>query len=353
MSAAAHEPTEVSTAEDGASTFEEVAERYHDFTARITEQIRHRIVGQDDVVRDTVICLLCGGHLLLEGVPGLGKTELLKSLAESVQASFGRIQFTPDLMPADVVGTEVVGADDEGNRTFRYREGPIFTHLLLADEINRATPKTQSALLEAMQERQVTVAGETRPLPDPFMVMATQNPIELEGTYPLPEAQLDRFLLKVLVPQPGPELLAHILHRTTGARPEPVDAVCGPAQLRWLTGITRQVPVAPHLVSYAALLITATQPESGNAPEVVQRYVRAGSSPRGGQAMILAAKARALLDGRPYVNGADLVVSATSTLRHRVLLGYEATADGVTADEIVAEVVSTVVEPGQDGRGIR
>ncbi len=334
-------------------TFDEAAARYQELTSRIVDQIRQRIVGQEAVVRDVMVSMVCGGHVLLEGVPGLGKTELLKSLADSVDATFARIQFTPDLMPADVVGTEVIGTDDHGHRDFQFREGPVFTNLLLADEINRATPKTQSALLEAMQERQVTVGGETRPLPDPFMVMATQNPIELEGTYPLPEAQLDRFFVKVVVPQPGPDLLTEILQRTTGRVHESVGAVCGPRELRWLIATTRRVAVATHLLQYAALLVTATQPAAEHAPELVRRYVRAGASPRGGQAMIMAAKARALFDGRPHVSGQDLLDSAASTLRHRVLLGYEATADGIDADEIVREVVATTAEPGQARRGLR
>ncbi|MCL4112053.1 UNVERIFIED_CONTAM: hypothetical protein GTU68_001621 [Idotea baltica] len=329
----------VASAERQAPTFEQVAGKYQQLGAAIADQIRRRVIGQDEVVHDVIVSLVCGGHVLLEGVPGLGKTELLKSLAESISATFSRIQFTPDLMPADVVGTEMINIDAAGQRDFRFREGPVFANLLLADEINRATPKTQSSLLEAMQERQVTVGGVTRPLPDPFMVMATQNPIELEGTYPLPEAQLDRFFVKVLVKSPSPEVLSAILKRTTGTHTETIEPVCGPAELRWLIGITRQVPIAQHLIDY-----------SPHAPESVRRYVRAGASPRGGQAIILASKAHALFAGRPHVSGADIARSARAALRHRVLLGYEATADGVDPDRIIDEVVATTVEPGQQQR---
>ena len=351
------EPTIDDATDDSAETtrtpsFDEVARTYARLTSAIVEQIRRRIVGQDDVVRDVVTSLVCGGHVLLEGVPGLGKTELLKSLSESVQASFSRIQFTPDLMPADVVGTDVIAATESGGRALEYRPGPVFANLLLADEINRATPKTQSSLLEAMQERQVTVGGETRALPDPFMVMATQNPIELEGTYPLPEAQLDRFFVKVLVPMPGPDLMSTILARTTGAEVQAVEAVCSPEQLRWLAAMTRQVPIARHLVDYTALLVTATHPGAEHAPDMVRRYVRNGASPRGGQSMILAAKARALFAGRPYVNGSDLLGSAHAALRHRVLLGYEAAADGVTSDDVLDDVVASTAEPNQGHRGL-
>jgi len=331
-------------------TFDQVAHKYQQLGAAITEQIQRRVVGQDEVVNDVIVSLVCGGHVLLEGVPGLGKTELLKSLAESISASFSRIQFTPDLMPADVVGTEMINVDADGKRDFRFREGPVFANLLLADEINRATPKTQSSLLEAMQERQVTVGGVTRALPDPFMVMATQNPIELEGTYPLPEAQLDRFFAKVLVQSPSPEVLSAILQRTTGTHTATIEPVCEPADLRWLIDITRQVPIAKHLIDYVSQLITATHPQSPHAPESVRRYVRAGASPRGGQAMILASKAHALFAGRPHVNGADIARSARAALRHRVLLGYEATADGVDTDRVIDEVVATTAEPGQQQR---
>lgn len=346
-----NEPT-ASANSTSTTTFEEVAETYAAITSRILEQVRRRIVGQDEVVRDLITSLVCGGHVLLEGVPGLGKTEMLKSLAESVQATFSRIQFTPDLMPADVVGTDVIAATESGGRTFEYRRGPVFANLVLADEINRATPKTQSSLLEAMQERQVTVGGETRELPDPFMVMATQNPIELEGTYPLPEAQLDRFFVKILVPQPGPDLMAKILGRTTGTEAPRIEPVCGPEQLRWLASITRQVPIAGHLIDYTALLVTATHPGAEHAPDLVRHYVRNGASPRGGQAVILAAKARALFAGRPYVSGADLTASARAALRHRVLLGYEASADGVTSDDVIDDVIASTVEPGHDRRGL-
>ncbi|MGH8945776.1 MAG: AAA family ATPase, partial [Acidimicrobiia bacterium] len=264
---------------------------------------------------------------------------------------FGRIQFTPDLMPADVVGTQVLEEDEGGHRRFHYRAGPIFTNLLLADEINRATPKTQAALLEAMQERHVTVAGETRPLPRPFLVMATQNPIELEGTYPLPEAQLDRFMLKVGVNPPSASVLEEILRRTTtGVVPE-VPRVADLETVLTMVAITPQVPIASHLIRYVSLLIEATQPEGTSPPPAVKRYVRWGSSPRGGQSIVLASKAAALLDGRPHVTAEDIRWAAPSALRHRLVLGYEATAEGVRTDAIIEEVIRTTEEPKSSIRG--
>ena len=333
--------------EPGLSTFEDVSERFCDLTVRIEEEVRKRILGQDQAVRDVIVALVAGGHVLLEGVPGLGKTELLKALAETVGGAFSRIQFTPDLMPADVVGTDVITVGHDGSRTLEFREGPVFANLLLADEINRATPKSQSALLEAMQERQVTVGGATRPLPSPFMVLATQNPIELEGTYPLPEAQLDRFMLKSVVPTPDAELLALILDRTTGQLAPELEAVCRPADLLWLNEATRHVPIARPLMEYVALLVASSHPAAEHAPALVARYVRLGSSPRGGQAIVLAAKARALMAGRPHVGFADIVESAGGALRHRLLLNYEAAAEGVAADELVNALISGTPEPDQ------
>ncbi len=344
--------TETSMSDPRPPTFDDVQARYSSLAAAIDQQIRRRIVGQDEVVGELLISLAAGGHVLLEGVPGLGKTELLKALADAIRASFSRIQFTPDLMPADVVGTQVISSVAEGVRSFEFREGPVFANLVLADEINRATPKTQSALLEAMQERQVTVAGETRALPAPFMVLATQNPIELEGTYPLPEAQLDRFMSKIVVDAPSAGLLAEILARTTGGGSDAVEPVCTPEHLVWMHTVTRQVNIARPMLDYAAALVTATHPGSPDAPEPIRRYVRAGASPRGGQAIVLAAKVRALLAGRPFVSGADIVAAVRPSLRHRVLLGYEATADGVDADQLLEVVIERTVEPGQGRRGI-
>jgi MoxR-like ATPase len=254
-------------------------------------------------------------------------------------------------MPADIVGTQVLEDDDRGHRQFRYRPGPVFTNLLLADEINRATPKTQAALLEAMQERQVTVAGETRRLPDPFLVLATQNPIELEGTYPLPEAQLDRFMFKVTVKPPTADTLEEILRRTTaGERPD-VPGVTDVPTVLSMIGTTPQVPIARHLLRYVSELVEATHPEGNTATPAVKRYVRYGSSPRGGQAMVLAAKAAALIDGRHHVTGEDIRWAAPAALRHRLVLGYEATAEGIAPDVLVNEVIQSVQEPRAEIRG--
>ena len=320
-------------------------ERYAEVARAIEAQIGRVIVGQRELVRTLLICLLAEGHALLEGVPGLGKTQLLKTLSAAVDLPFARIQFTPDLMPADIVGTQVLEDGPDGRRSFRYRPGAVFASLVLADEINRATPKTQSALLEAMQERTVTVAGETRPLPRPFLVMATQNPLDMEGTYPLPEAQLDRFLLKALVPFPSPEELVEVIGRTTGEHVAEATSVADVETLRSMIALTREVPVASHLMAHAVDLVVATHPQHDSAPDLVRRYARFGASPRGAQALILAAKASALIDERSHVSIDDLRRVATPALRHRVILGYEALADGVTADDVVGSVLSAIDAP--------
>jgi MoxR-like ATPase len=326
-------------------------EEYARNAKAIESEIGKVIVGQTDLVRTVLVCLLCEGHALLEGVPGLGKTMLLKTLSDAVALDFARIQFTPDLMPADVTGTQVLEDSADGRRTFAFDPGPVFANLVLADEINRATPKSQSALLEAMQERQVTVAGETRPLPRPFLVMATQNPIEMEGTYPLPEAQLDRFLLKALVPFPSADELVAVVDRTTGAAGADIQPVVDGATLSGMIALTRQVPVAEHLTRHAVDLVVATHPERPEAPDAVRRYVRFGASPRGAQALVLAAKAAALLDGRPNVAADDLRALAPAALRHRLVLGYEASAAGVAADQLVDEVLAAVPDPPAGLRG--
>jgi MoxR-like ATPase len=326
-------------------------EQYTETATAIEREVGKVIVGQEALVRAVLVCLLCEGHALLEGVPGLGKTMLLKTLSDAVDLPFSRIQFTPDLMPADIVGTQVLEQQPDGSRDFRFRPGPVFASLVLADEINRATPKTQSALLEAMQERRVTVAGATRPLPRPFLVMATQNPLEMEGTYPLPEAQLDRFLLKVHVPFPSADDLVQVIGRTTGTDTAKVEAVADAAELAGMVELTREVPVPSHLVRHAVDLVVATHPEGETAPEGVRRYVRFGASPRGAQALILAAKAFALLDGRPSVAAEDIRGVARGALRHRLVLGYEAVADGMAADDLVAEVLDAVPVPTAGLRG--
>jgi MoxR-like ATPase len=312
--------------------------------ARVTElaqsletELARLIVGQKELVRNTVIALIAGGHLLLEGVPGLGKTVLVRSLAQALKLSFARIQFTPDLMPADIVGTNVI-REEKGRREFQYQAGPLFANLVLADEINRATPKTQSALLEAMQERTVTVGTETRKLPTPFYVLATQNPIELEGTYPLPEAQLDRFFFKALVPFPTSEELLEIARRTTGADVPQLKAVAGAEEVLAAQRVAREVPIAEHVLAYAGKLIIATHPDRTEL-ESVKRYVRFGSSPRGLQTLVLAGKVRALLEGRYNVAFDDLVAVAHPALRHRIFLQFEAEADEVTADQLIDEIV--------------
>ncbi|MDQ1404152.1 MAG: MoxR-like ATPase [Actinomycetota bacterium] len=326
-------------------------EVYAQAAVALEETVGQVIVGQRQLVREVLITILCEGHALIEGVPGLGKTQLLKTLGQALALDFGRIQFTPDLMPADISGTQVLEEDSEGHRRFRFRAGPVFANLVLADEINRATPKTQSALLEAMQERSVTVAGETRSLPRPFFVMATQNPLEMEGTYPLPEAQLDRFLLKVLVPFPPAADLVAIVDRTTSGPIPDVDPVLDGPTLTEMISLTRQVPVASHLVEHAVALVLATHPNAEGAPESVSRYVRFGASPRGAQALVLGAKAAALLDGRPNVSAEDIRTIAPAVLRHRLVLGYEAGADGVSADDLIATVLEVVPAPGAGLRG--
>jgi MoxR-like ATPase len=326
-------------------------EEYAATAEAIEREVGKVIVGQQALVRAVVICLLCEGHALLEGVPGLGKTMLLKTLSDAVDLPFSRIQFTPDLMPADIVGTQVLEQQPDGSRDFRFRHGPVFASLVLADEVNRATPKTQSALLEAMQERRVTVAGETRSLPRPFLVMATQNPLEMEGTYPLPEAQLDRFLLKVLVPFPSADDLEQVVGRTTGTDVAEVSSVADAPTLTAMVELTRQVPVPSHLTRHAVDLVIATHPDHDEAPEMVRRYVRFGASPRGAQALILAAKAMALLDGRPSVAAEDIRGVARGALRHRLVMGYEAVADNVAADDLVTAVLDAVPVPSAGLRG--
>ncbi len=311
--------------------------RVTELAQSLETELARLIVGQKKLVRDTVIALIAGGHVLLEGVPGLGKTVLVRSLGQVLRLSFARIQFTPDLMPADIVGTNVI-REDKGRREFQYQAGPLFANLVLADEVNRATPKTQSALLEAMQERTVTVGTETRALPVPFFVLATQNPIELEGTYPLPEAQLDRFFFKVLVPFPSTEELLEIARRTTGNDTPQLKPVADAEAILSAQQVAREVPIAEHVLAYAGKLITATHPNQTEL-DSVKRYVRFGASPRGLQTLVLAGKVRALLEGRYNVAFDDLIAVAHAAMRHRIFLQFEAEADEVTADQLIDEIV--------------
>ncbi len=315
-------------------------ETFADQVETIEAEIGNVIVGQRELVRAVLLGLLCEGHVLLEGVPGLGKTLLLRTLGEALSVEFGRVQFTPDLMPADIVGTNVLS-----DGQFTFHRGPVFANVVLADEVNRATPKTQSALLEAMQERRVTLGGTTHSLPRPFFVMATQNPLEMEGTYPLPEAQLDRFLFKVLVPFPTADELVDILQRTTTTEVPSVASLADASILQEMLGMVREVPAATHLLRYASTLVAATHPEMAESPEGVRKYVRFGASPRGAQAMILGGKARALTEGRLNLAGEDVRAIAPLALRHRLVLGYEAAADGVSADDLIAEVLEAHPAP--------
>ena len=305
---------------------------------QLKSEVGKVIIGQEDIIDHAIIAMVAGGHVLLEGVPGLGKTLLVRSLAGALHLRFQRIQFTPDLMPADLIGTNVLIDDGKGHPHFEFSQGPIFCNLLLGDEINRATPKTQSALLEAMQEQNVTVGGETRPLERPFFVLATQNPLEMEGTYPLPEAQLDRFFFKLKVRYPSEREFDAILDTTTQRATPSVEPVFQGADLVEMGGLARDVPIAPTIRQRVVKLIMATHPETPDAPPLVKKYVRYGASPRAGQACILAAKIRAILQGRFHVAGEDLLASALPVLRHRVMLNFEAQADGHDSDAVLAEV---------------
>lgn len=317
-------------------------EQYRKAALSIEQQLSKVIVGQRRLVHDLLVTLLAGGNALLEGVPGLGKTVLVKTLADVLACSFNRIQFTPDLMPADIIGTTVLLTSQSGERSFRFESGPIFSNMVLADEINRAAPRTQSALLEAMQEGNVTVAGTTYPLPQPFFVLATQNPIEMEGTYPLPEAQLDRFLYKLQVPYPNEDELIEIARRTTGPTLPEVERVASAQMLVAMQNLSKQVPIADQVYRYVAKLINATRPDTNGAIDSVRRHLRVGASPRGVQAVVWGAKVEALLDNRKAVAIEDVRKVLYPALRHRILLNFEAMAEGVDPDEIIAQILKTV-----------
>jgi MoxR-like ATPase len=321
------------------------AERFAELASAIETEVGRFIVGQRQLVRHTLISLLAGSHALLEGVPGLGKTMLVRTMADALELNFSRIQFTPDLMPADIVGTNII-VEEGGERRFRFQPGPIFSNLVLADEINRATPKTQSALLEAMQEHTVTVAKQRYQLSEPFFVLATQNPLEMEGTYPLPEAQLDRFFFKVDVPFPTTDELVTIMERTTGAEVIAVKRGASGADVLAMQRLARDVPIASHVMAYAIRVLRATHPDTEGAPELVTRYVRYGASPRGAQAMVLGAKIHALLDGRFNVAFSDVQAVAPPALRHRIILNFEGEAEGISTDSVVRAILAeTATEP--------
>jgi MoxR-like ATPase len=327
-----------------AREIEKLVEDFRRDVTALRAEIGKMIVGHEEIVEGVVTTLLAGGHALLEGVPGLGKTMLVKTLAETVDATFSRIQFTPDLMPADILGTNMIVEDEKGSKYFDFQKGPIFCHILLADEINRATPKTQSALLEAMQEKSVTVGKTTYRLDEPFFVLATQNPLEMEGTYPLPEAQLDRFFYKLKVGFPGRDALHVIMERTTRDESPQPRKVMARARVLDMRELVRRVPIAKNVQDYAIRVLQATHPETGEATPMTKKYVRYGSSPRGAQAILLGAKIKALIDGRFAAAIDDVRAVALPALRHRTMLNFEGEAEGVTTDKVIGEILAKTPE---------
>jgi len=319
---------------------------------RLKTEVHKVIVGHEEIVDQILVCLLAGGHALLEGVPGLGKTLLVKTLAGCLDLTFSRIQFTPDLMPADIIGTNIIVEDADGRRHFQFQRGPIFAHILLADEVNRATPKTQSALLEGMQESNVTVAGVGHRLPSPFFVLATQNPIEMEGTYPLPEAQLDRFLFKLRVKYPVLEELNEIIDRTTRVHEPGIERVLSGEEVVAFREVVREVPIATHVRSFASMAVMATHPQWEGAPDVTRRYIRYGASPRAAQALVLGGKVLALRAGRFNVSIEDLKAVALPAMRHRLILNFEGEAEGVDADRILMEVLDAAEVAMSEGKEV-
>lgn len=326
---------------------EDTKKRIDDFKRDVNglkSEISTVIVGNEQVVEQLLVCILANGHALLEGVPGLGKTLMVKTLSQCLNLTFSRIQFTPDLMPADIIGTNIITETEGGKKAFQFQRGPIFGNIILADEINRATPKTQSAMLEAMQECTVTVAGTKYELPRPFFVIATQNPIEMEGTYPLPEAQLDRFFLKILVSPPDLNQLLSVMDRTTGESAARPQSKLSAEQIISMGQLIRQVPVASHVMNYAARLTLATHPNTGASANVAKKYIRYGASPRAAQAIILSSKVLALLNDRYNVSFEDIRKTAYPALRHRIILNFEAEAEGISQDAIIGELLKEVPE---------
>ena len=323
---------------------EESIKQFSTQCENIFTQIRRDVIGQNEVVEGTIIAMIAGGNVLLEGVPGVGKTRLVRTLGRVFSLPFSRIQFTPDLMPADVTGTNIIVKDEQGNSSFRFQPGPVFSNIILADEINRATPKTQSALLEAMQEHTVTVMGVSRKMMEPFFVLATQNPVEQDGTYPLPEAQMDRFMFKLVVPNPSLDDLMSIVTMTQKTMAEVAEPACTGEQLLQMRETANQIPVAEEVMRYAMTLCAATHADSEFASEAAKKYIRLGASPRAGQALISAAKVKALMKGRFNVAYSDINELAYPVLRHRMKLNFEAVAEKVSADQIIGQIVAEVAK---------
>ena len=332
-------------------TKQELKQFRNDF-AILKSEISKVIVGQSQILDDTILALVAGGHVLLEGVPGLGKTLTVRTLADALDLDFSRIQFTPDLMPADLICTNMVIESDDGQKIFQFQKGPLFANVLLADEINRATPKTQSALLEAMQEHSVTVGGTTHILDEPFFVLATQNPLEMEGTYPLPEAQLDRFFCKLLVKYPSAKEIETILDRTTESSNESASAVLDGQRIRDMSRIARTIPISDEVRRYGIALVLATHPDHELVAEPTKKFVRFGASPRGIQALILGAKIRAILDERFHVAREDLKAMAKPVLRHRLILNFEGQAEGISTDDVIDQILASVPESALESAAV-